>query len=64
MLTESGAIAKSIHKNWGQKSLKMDKIQNTDKTTCHRPLKHANQLCGIKNALKWRTIHICSPSGS
>ena len=64
MLTESRAIAKSIHKNWGKNSLKMAEIQNTDKTACHRPLKHANQLCGIKNALKWRTIHICSPSGS
>ena len=64
MLTESRAIAKSIHKNWGQKSLKMDKIQNTDKTACHRPLKHANQLCGIKNALKWRIVHVCSASGS
>ena len=64
MLTESRAIAKSIHKNWGQKSLKMDKIQNTDKTACHRPLEHANQLCGIINALKWRIVHVCSPSGS
>ena len=64
MLTESRAIAKSIHKNWGQKSLKMDKIQNTDKTDCHRHLKHANQFCGIKNALKWRIVHVCSPSGS
>ena len=64
MLTESGAIAKSIHKNWGQKSLKMDKIQNTDKIACHRPLKPANQLCGIKNALKWRIVHLCGPPGS
>ena len=64
MLTESGAIAKSIHKNWGQKSLKMDKIQNTDKTAIHIPLKHANQNFGIKNALKWRIVHVCGTSGS
>ena len=42
----------------------MAEIQNTDKTACHRPLKHANQLCGIKNALKCRIVHVCSPSGS
>ena len=42
----------------------MDKIQNTDKTACHRPLTHANQLCGIKNALKWRIAHVYSPTGS
>ena len=52
MSTESRVIAKSIDKNWGQNSLKMDKIQNTDKTTCHRPLKDINRLFGIKNALK------------
>ena len=64
MLTESQVIAKSIDDNWGQNSLKMDKIQNTDKTARHRPLRHANRLCGIKIALKWRTVHICGPSGS
>ena len=42
----------------------MDKIQNTDKTAIHIPLKHANQNFGIKNALKWRIVHVCSPSGS
>ena len=31
-------------------------MQNTDKTARHRPLKHANQFCGIKNALKWRIL--------
>ena len=50
MSTESQVIAKSIDKNWGQNSLKTDKMQNTDKTAGHRPLKHANQFCGIKNA--------------
>ena len=64
MSTESRVIAKSIDKNWGQNSLKMDKIQNTDKTVCHRPLTHENQLCGIQNSLKWRIVHVCSPSGS
>ena len=64
MSTESRVIAKSIDKNWGQNSLKMDKMQNTDKTARHRPLKHANQFCGIKNALKWRIVHVCGPSGS
>ena len=64
ILTESRVIAKSIHQNWGKNSLKMDKMQNTDKTACHRPLRHANRICGIKNALKWRIVHICSPSGS
>ena len=64
MSTESRVIAKSIDKNWGQNSLKMDKIQNTDKTVCHRPLTHANQLCGMKNTLKWGIVHVCSPSGS
>ena len=39
-------------------------MQNTDKTAGHRPLKHANQFCGIKNALKWRIVHVCGPSGS
>ena len=28
-------------------------------TKGHRPLKHANQLYGIKNALKWDTVYIC-----
>ena len=64
ILIESRAIAKSIHKNWGQNSWKTDKMQNTDKTARHRPLKHGNQFCGIKNALKWRIVHVCSPSGS
>ena len=64
MLTEFRVIAKSIDKNWGQNSLKMDKIKNTDKTVCHRPLTHANRLCGIKNALKWCIVHVRSPSGS
>ena len=64
MLTESRVIAKSIHQNWGQNSLKMDKIQNTDKVAYHRPPKHANRLCGLKNALKWRILHRCGPSDS
>ena len=64
MLTESRVIAKSIHQNWGKNSLKMDKIQNTEKTACHRPLKHANQNFGIKNALKRHIVHVCGPSGS
>ena len=64
MLTESRVIAKSIHQNWGKNSLKMDKIQNTEKTACHRPVKHANQSFGIKNALKRHIVHVCGPSGS
>ena len=64
MLTESRVIAKSIHQNCGKNSLKMDKMQNTDKTGCHRPLTHANQLFGIKNASKWHIVHVYGPSGS
>ena len=64
MLTESRVIAKSIHKIWGKNSLKMAEIQNPDKTACHTPLRHANRLFGIKNALIWRIVHVSTPSGS
>ena len=33
-------------------------------TKGHRPLKYAHRLWGIKNALKWRIVHVCGPSGS
>ena len=52
MSTESRVIAENINKNWGQNGLKMDKIQSTDKTAGHRPFRHLDRLCGIKNALK------------